>query len=191
MRRLRHDGPRVPHAFHPERRTVCDAQRVPKQKDERRASRASHANRAERTARAACTGASVAPTEAGHRAARLATRDALASRTAHENLATRVACVACETAQSVRRAHAPRCTLRRMRRMRFHVLHTMEHRGRTRTYHESTVAYGVIGHYSAIVADFSPNGISIVVFLYLEVEVKLITIHRNSMYFNLSLQRKL
>ena len=59
------------------------------------------------------------------------------------------------------------------------------------TYPESTVAYGVIGHYSAIVADFSPNVISIVVFLYLEVEVKLITIHRNSMYFNLSLQRKL
>ena len=67
----------------------------------------------------------------------------------------------------------------------------VEHHGATRRYPESTVAYGVIGHYSAIVADFSPNGISIVVFLYLEVEVKLITIHRNSMYFNLSLQRKL
>ena len=49
----------------------------------------------------------------------------------------------------------------------------MEHRGRTRTYHESTVAYGVIGHYSAIVADFSPNGNSIGVFLYLEAEVKI------------------
>ena len=49
----------------------------------------------------------------------------------------------------------------------------MEHRGPTRTYLESTVAYGVIGHYSAIVADFSPNGISIGVFLYLEAEVKI------------------
>ena len=170
---IRKDGP------------VCDVQRVRKHKTSDARRMRTHANRTERTARAACTAhrsrrrswasscsSCRTPCDAKRRAVRRAVCPG-------KNRATRVACDACDAS----RAYGERTKDALHRRLAcvLHVLHTMEHRGRTRTYHESTVAYGVIGHYSAIVADFSPNGISIGVFLYLEVEVKLITIHRNSM----------
>ena len=63
MRRLGHDGPRMPHALHPERRTVCDVQRVRKQKtsDARRvrhmrtAQSVRHARHARRIGRSSCS----------------------------------------------------------------------------------------------------------------------------------------